>query len=362
MRLRVELCLLAVLNTLSACSITLSPVIAPSELDTTERGAFTDDGRFFVIGSRPAGRNDAGEWIVELTKGANGAYAATNYLAGTTEGTSDGTLTGSPAGEPCKLSGMKAQGKRIYAACVAANSEWRAALLEIDTQTRSVRAGYFTTCNAEPASSPCEPLRIYPNGVSIDSAGRIYVSNMIEHLRIADDIPSVQIEGTGSIRQIIMHPSQRDPRQLEFTHRAWYGADIITDGLSPNGIQIEGETLYYAAGSNINRVEIASDGRAGPASVHYTGPALTYIDDFAVLNGRMLLARTIPPELVALDAAPQHGSAKELGTQAMGLDAIPSSVTYQADIPQGNSLFPAGTAIITCEFGGGLYLASASGS
>jgi hypothetical protein len=61
----------------------------------------------------------------------------------------------------------------------------------------------------------------------------------------------------------------------------------------------------------------------------------------AVLEGRMLLARTIPPALVALDAPAQFEKAAEIGTHPMSLDAIPSSVTYQADIPRGQSLFPA---------------------
>ena len=350
------LCVVFILSAVSGCSLTVTQVVSPSELDSAERGSFTDDGRFFAIGTHPSGRSDAGAWIVEVTTGSASGYVVTNYLAGTLEGTSDGTLSGAPAGDACTFSGMKAQGKRIYAACVGVTPEWRAALLEIDTQARTVRAGYFTSCNAEPASSPCDPTRLYPNGMAIDAAGRIYVSNMLEHLQLANDTPTIEIEGQGSIRQISVSENSPDARTLVFTHREWFGSDILTDGVGPNGVQIEDQTLYYAAGPNINRVEIGSDGRAGASSVHYQGPALSYIDDFGVLDGRMLLARTLPPALVALDRPAPFGTAPELGTHDMGWDEIPSSVSYQADVPAGNSVFPAGSAIITSEFGGGLYV------
>lgn len=345
----------------SGCSITFTPVISPSELDATERGAFTDDGRFFVIGSHPAGRSDAGEWIVEITRASDTTqYAVSNLLAGTIEGTSDGTLDGTPVGDPCKFSGMKTQGQRIYAACVALSPSWRAALIEVDLRTRSVRAGYITTCNEQPASSPCEPLRIYPNGLALDAAGRIYVSNMLEYLRLADDVPTIEVESTATIRQILLDPHQPQTGKLAFTHNAWFGTDIVADSIGPNGIQIDGQVLYYAAGANINRVEIGSDGRAGSWRVHYLGPELSFIDDFAILNGRMLLARAIMPALVAIDVPDTSGTAPELGTRDMDLDKIPSSVAFQADIPAGRSLFPVGTALVTSEFGGGLYLVRAS--
>jgi hypothetical protein len=350
------LCVVVTLYVCAGCSVTVTQVVSPSELDSAERGSFTADGRFFAIGTHPSGRSDSGAWIVEITRGSDGAYVSTNYLAGALEGTSDGTLSGSPAGGSCTFSGMKAQGTRIYAACVGVTPAWRAALLEIDTQARTVRAGTFTSCNAEPAAAPCDPTRLYPNGMAIDASGRIYVSNMLEHLQLANDVPSIEIEGTGSIRQIVVSADAPDARTLSFTHRAWFGTDIVTDGLAPNGIQIAGQVLYYAAGANINRVDIGADGNAGAASVHYAGAALSYIDDFAVLDGRMLLARTMPPGLVALDRAAAFGTASELGTRDMDWDAVPSSVSYQADVPAGNSVFPAGSAVVTSEFGGGLYV------
>lgn len=345
---------IAVVTLCQACTVSLAQSISPSELDATERSSFTADGRLFVIGLRPDGRADAGPWLVEIVKTDDGGHTAENLVAGTMGGTSDGTLTGTPVGESCAFSGMKAQGMRIYAACVVP-SDLRAALFEVDLAAGTVRTGEFTSCNAEPSASPCEPTAIYPNGMAIDAEGRIYVSNMTTHIVLQGDMPSVSLEGSGTIIQISIDKPASESTQLDFTHRSWFSADIITDGVGPNGVQIEGSVLYYAAGPNINRVDIAPDGRAGAASVHYVGPTVSYIDDFAVSDGRMVLARTIPPAVVALDRAAPFGTAPELGTQDMGINAVPSSISYQSDVPAGDSVFPAGSVIVTCWMGGGLY-------
>jgi hypothetical protein len=356
--MRIELMASAIvcLQLFSGCDLALTETLAPSELETTERGAFTSDGRLFVIGTRAQGRTDAGSWIVEVTRASDGAYVASNYLFGALEGTSGGSLEGAAAGDACGFSGMTVRGMRLYAACVAPDG--RAALLEVDVSAGKVRAGRFTTCNSEPSALPCEDVVFYPNGMAVDAAGRIYLSNTQAHLMALGDSPSISVEGSRSLTQVVLGPASDDAGLLQFTHRDWYTTDIVRDGLAPNGVQIEGDQLYYAAGANIVRIPIGEDGSGGEPSVHYLGPALSYIDDFAVRDGRMAVARTLPPALVALDRAPALGTARELGEFAMSLTSIPSSITYQADVPAGMSLFPPGSLIVTAYFGGGLYVLS----
>jgi hypothetical protein len=349
MRTTLALCL----SFACACSVELEQVITPAELDTSERGAFTDDGRFFVIGTHPEGRSDTGSWIVEITRGSDGKYLSTNVLAGAIEGTSDSTLAGTPLGAACVFTGMTVRGKRLYAGCVLPDFS-RTALIEVDTAARSVRAGYFTSCNAEPSSAPCQYSVLFPNGMAADAAGRIYFSNIISHLSITSDVPEITVEGSHSVGQVTLDANNDQPGKLSFTYRDWFSTDIFSDGLAPNGIQIEGQTLYYAAGANINRVQIQSDGKAGASGVHYTGPALTYIDDFAVRDQQMVLARTLPPALVALDRPDALGVVPELGTYPMDLDRIPSSVTHQAAGP--NPVFPVDSLVVTAFVGGGVYV------
>jgi hypothetical protein len=84
--------------------------------------------------------------------------------------------------------------------------------------------------------------------------------------------------------------------------------------------------------------------------VHYAGAPLTYIDDFAVRDGGLVLAKTMPPAITWVDRA-----GAELGTRDMDFDSVPSSVSYQD--ASNNNVFPVGSYIVTSFFGGGLYVA-----
>lgn len=354
MRTTFAMAMLACAPLWAACNLKLTQALTPTDLETTERSAFTSDGRFFVIGTRAANRSDAGSWIVEVTKSGE-SYVSTNVVFGALEGTAGGVVGGAPVGDPCFFSGLTVNGLRLYAACFA-NDASRAALIEVDVQARTVRADYFTTCNAEPSKVPCENTVFYPNGMGMDAEGRIYLSNTASHLDVSGALPAITVEGSRTLTQVVVNPNPTDPAKLSFTHHDWFSTDIFRDGLAPNGVQIEGSTLYYAAGANINRIEIRPDGTPGAAAVHFAGPALTMIDDFVVSDGRMVLGRALPPELAAIDRAPAFGTAREIATKPMSLDAIPSSISLQRDVPGHAPLFPANSLIITSYFGGGLYV------
>jgi len=347
----VRVFLIVLLCSLAACDVTIEPRVPYTELDATERSTFTSDGRLWVIGMRPNELDELRGSLVEVVKTSNGQHMTQTLVAGTLEGTVDGRIGGAPAGDPCIFSGMKAQGMRIYAGCVSPD-RYRAALIEVDIAEGTVRAGYFDSCNAQPSSSPCEYTRFYPNGMSIDTDGRIYVSDMFTHLKLADDIPTISEEGTGTIIQIVVDRAVHSPGVLKFTHHVWLVADSAIDGVSPNGIQIDGDTLYYAAGPNINRVPIGPNGDAGALSVHYRGAELSYIDDFCIVDGRIALARTLPPSLVAIDRPDESGLAPELLVRDVDLRLTPSSISYQTDV---NPVFPVDTLIVTSFFGGGIY-------
>jgi hypothetical protein len=331
---------------MTACSFT--EAVSPEELKDTERGAFTASGRFFVIGVRPEGRSDAGGWIVEITKDASGSYVTTNQVAARLEGTADGTLGGPPQGEPCFFSGMAAQGEVLYASCVATD---RASLIQVDLVARSVRAGYFTTCNAEPAVPDCQFSSFYPNGMAIDAAGRIYVSDSAAHLGELTADPA-----SPTLTQISVDAQASQAAKLVFRHRAWFSTDIFSDGIAPNGVQIEGDILYYAAGANINKIRIAADASAGEFRVHYEGPPLSVIDDFTIRNGEIAIARALPPAVVGLSASPFLGMARETGSYAMPIDAVPSSVVYQPEGRAVGRIFPKDSLVLTSYFGGGIQI------
>lgn len=325
-----------------------SEAVPAEDLIQTERGAFTASGRFFVIGVRPEGRSDAGGWIVEIEAAPDGGYLTTNRVAAHLEGTADGLLGGAPRGEPCFFSGMAAQGEVLYATCVGAD---RAALLQVDLGAGSVRAGYFTTCNREPAAAQCAYSEFYPNGMAIDGAGRVYVSDTTALLG------NLLVEGgSPTLTQIRVDAQAAQGAALAFHHRAWFSTDILSDGVSPNGVQIEGDVLYYANGANINKVRIAPDGSAGEFRVHYEGPFGTYIDDFAIREGAIVTAQTLSPGLVALSPSSFEGAARATGSYELPLDAVPSSVSFQPEGRPAGRIFPRDSLVLTSFFGGGVQV------
>lgn len=330
-----------------ACDFT--EIISPDEFNTTERSGFTSDGRMFLIGTRPGSGGGDPSAIAELVRDASSErYRLVDRVDGALEGTSDGRVGGPPLGDPCLFTGMAVRGSLLYAGCLAPDG--RASFMQVDLQQNTVRADYFTTCNLAEPRQPCEPRQIMPNGMAIDDAGRIYTSNMLVHLS------GQPLRASPTLTQIVIDEHPAEPQKLAFHHLAWVDADVFTDGLSPNGVQIEGDTLYYAAGPNLNAVPIRPDGSAGPLSVRYRGPLFSYIDDFGVQSGSFTLARTLLPGAVAT-LRPRVGSKRlyQTGSCLLPNGGAPSSIGYQPDLAPDSTLFVPGTIIVTSFFGGGLY-------
>lgn len=330
-----------------ACTVT--ELISAKEIGSSERAAFTDEGRLFIIGTRispttlPTPTKDFGSFVFEV-KREGGAYVLAEYVAGALEGTVDGKVGSAKRGTECLFSGLTVKGAVLYAGCATLESE--AALVQIDTRNRTVRAGAFTSCNFEPSAQPCSSTKIYPNGMAVDAAGRIYTTNMQANL-LANDGQSGH-----SIAQITIQAPPEEPWKLSFVHRAWLAKNLFVDGIAPNGIQIDGDTLFYVGGANVNAVPILPDGRAGKLRVHFRGPLLTYTDDFALRGSTIVLARTLPSAVVGL--APAGRTLRELNSCPM-TRFVPSSLTFSPSAQTEAALFPPDTLVVTSFFGGGLY-------
>ena len=347
----IGMCALALLQS-TPVAAELTQVISPQQLSAAERLAITDSGRVFVIGVLPEDAEALHGVLAEIVPAERG-YAIQSYVRGNLEGTVDGRVSGAPAGDPCVFSGMTRFHDVVYAACYAPDG--RTSLIAVDTQQDSVRAGYFSSCNDEPSTLPCTQTRnVYANGMAVDAAGRIYFTNMYAHLNLADGQLVVDASGSGTLQQLTIEDSAESSTSLVFKRRPWFGSDILTDSFVPNGVQIEGSTLYYAAGPNINRVEISPDGRAGAVRTYYAGPALSYIDDFAVEHGKLLMSQVLLTQAI-VRAEPSLGGiiALPTGSEPLQLSTAPSSVSQ---IPSGNALFPEAGQLFTSYFGGGVYL------
>jgi hypothetical protein len=323
---------------------TFTEVIAPATFDTTERVGVSADGRVLLIGTRPVQSGSSLSWLAEIVSDPSGKPAVTNLVAGTLGGTQDGKLGGAPVGDACLFSGMAVHGNLVYAACY---TDARVAFLQVDLTQKTVRAGDFTTCNGEPSATPCASVDIYPNGMAVDPQGRIYASSMLAYVNGAvDGAAIVQIE-------VGAHPAE--PGKLSFRYRPWAGSNFITDGIAPNGVQIESGTLYYAAGADINAVPILPAGKAGRLRVQYHGIFLTYIDDFFVRDRSFVAARTLPGDLAEISPPNFFGISRVLATCRLPRGAIPSSVTRMPVSRSAAPLFAEGAYLVTAYYGGGFY-------
>ena len=103
----------------------------------------------------------------------------------------------------------------------------------------------------------------------------------------------------------------------------------------------------------MNLIQIREDGSAGSFSTYYLGPALSYIDDFAVEHGVLRLSQLLLSQAV-VRADPSAGGRLALAadSQPLSLSTAPSSVTL---VPADSALFPGGGQLVTSYFGGGVY-------
>jgi len=165
---------------------------------------------------------------------------------------------------------------------------------------------------------------------------------MFAHLSGAED--------EAGVVRIEVGPHPAEPAKLSFRHGPFIQTDFITDGIEPNGVQIEGNELYYAAATDINVATIRADGSAGRVRSAYHGSLLSYIDDFSLGEESFVLARTLPGDVAEVGPSPLLRRPIVLGTCALPDFAIPSSVTRLPVDWSGE-----GTYLVTSYFGGGLF-------
>ncbi|QUM76698.1 hypothetical protein HWV00_10910 [Moritella sp. 24] len=334
--------IVVIMGLLQACDIT-EPV-SNKELKATENSAFTTDGRLFVVGENRKRES----WIFEIIKNSDGSYAHIPYVKGTVDGTELGGINDKPEGEECRFAGLTASDSLLYAACIQTggflglNTE-AVSLFQVETTLNSerIKTGHMTDSNFiyGDGEESFDPNWFMANGMAVDSEGHIYISNSKAVLAPnRDSISQVTITDNG------------DSRFLDFNHKTW----ISGHELFPNGVQIEGDTLYYTSGSNILKVKINADFSASDVNVHYKGTNLAMIDDFAIHEGYIAYSKiSVPGSVVILTPAEFEDEAKRYA--AIPMAVIPSSVVYQSNLPEGNPLFDEGSLLVTSFLSGGLY-------
>ena len=334
--------ILGLVSLLQACIIT-NP-ISSDGFKATENSAYTADGRLFVIGEN----NNDESWIFEILKNGDGSYSPSPFVKGTQDGTQNGYPNSATAGADCTFAGLTAKGTKLYAACAKSSGLFglgaeSISLYQVETTPGQVfiKTGRMEDSNflQQDHEKAFDPNWFFANGMAVDAAGHVYISNTKASLaNNRDAISQVTITDTGH------------SNFLDFKHQTW----LTSNKFLPNGVQIEDDVLYYAAGSDIWKVRIQNDFSAGEPRTHFDGSALATIDDFAIEQGYIAYSKvSAPGSVVVLKPASFDYQAKHLTTVIMPV--IPSSIAYQKDLPGNNELFEPGRLLVTSFFSGGLY-------
>ncbi len=78
-----------------------------------------------------------------------------------------------------------------------------------------------------------------------------------------------------------------NPATLSFTLSDW---KININEFMPNGIQIEGNTMYYAGGQAVYKIAINADGSAASPSVIYRTGFLRLMDDLTITEDAVVVS------------------------------------------------------------------------
>lgn len=316
-------------------------------LGWSEAGAFTPDGKFFIIGGKtplvltPSGLFvSAPSAIFEVIKNANGSYSNLTVVEGNV------------AGNLCYFGSMIAVRFTLYATCTNISGPVLTSVLyRVD----------LTKAKADPRRVMTAPLMtqgFQPNGMAADLAGNLYIPNSAAFI-------ASFIYGMPNVPAIVK-VKITDDASFRISETPWLPAAL--GGFAPNGVAIQGNQLYLPSLNIIYRVPMLADGTAGMPSKVYEGAKTNMFDNVTLLPGNLLAvpeisnpdpgtiefvypgtppATTVTSQITLVDLF----SGKSIGVAKFPAYARPSSIT-----PALGLLFPPGSAIVTDAIGaGGLY-------
>jgi hypothetical protein len=291
---------------------TAARIFTASDLPNSENIAFTEDGRQFV-----ALATSSNSRIVEVTQSDSG-YQATTLQTG----------------QGCMFSGLTAKNNMLYAGCSVGTSN-----------TGSVKL-YQIDPDDPDRYSPIEldkTMVSYANGMTLDNQGNLLISNSFANSFFGSKPSIVKVELAGGDNFV----AQTTP---------WLTG--YTSGF-PNGIQVDGDTLYYANASDLYSIEISpSTGTAGTVTKVYTVGSQYWIDDFAVGPDYLAISRIGNPYnnpgangVVAIVDKNSYTEIKTILPESGQYK--PSSVAISRGLP-----FGYGHLFVSDYYNGGLYLIS----
>ncbi|GAA6152568.1 hypothetical protein [Pseudoteredinibacter isoporae] len=308
------------LSVLLSVSVHAREVVSPDILTATENAVFTDDGRYFVAGSDGIHeiRDVSGENCVQDPN--SGLYVCPLLAAKLEE-------------ESCIFRGMTTDGTYLYASCAVHPKD--------NTFFPATRSALYRVL---PGREGVEELLIrdfddvlVPNGMAVGPDGSLYLSDTNASLGILKKTAIVKLRFL-------------DESTLDFVTEPWLPASPLYS--LPNGLQIDGDTLYFVGGHNLWQIAIRSDGSAGfPRLKYHTYGVSKLMDDLVILPDHIAVAEFglvngLGFNKIVLIKRRGFGFPKKIRT---GLTQL-SSLAWE----EGN-LFTPGSFVGTSFLQGGLY-------
>jgi hypothetical protein len=248
------------------------------------------------------------------------------------------TLTDGRA-EPAVFLALAAHGRALYATATAftpSTVPYASMLYRIEL---GPRAGEVAAIASAPFVGHATPF--LPNGMAVDRGGNLFVSN--------------SFGATTGEAAILKLKVRAEP--FSFVESNWLSAD--RGGAFPNGVQLDGNTLYLASLSSILQVTVERDGGAGQVGTLYSANPDDFLDDFVLLDGELVVCEIdnpfAPPAsstsqlTVVTRTGPNPGTvARVISLASAGIH--PSSVIRFRDGGPGDEAL-----LVTDYTGGGLF-------
>ncbi len=338
-----KLSVLVLLSSLILSSATFAAqLISPEVIGHTENVVMTDEGRLFV-----ASTNGILEILRTdfLNDGSQPVSLPNNCQYDTGRDFVICNLVSSELSNgPCMLTGLTTDGTRLYAACTAIDAN-KNLIEDQGAELLRVLPGKHRGTVSSVERHVLEQPEWY-NGMAIDSNGNLYMS----------------ASRAGYSEAAIVTTKLPAPDEFFYLQlSSWLKKSNET---MPNGIQIEGNTLYYSTGRKIEAIKINHDGSAGISTTLYTAGYLSLLDDL-----------TITPNHIAITEIDSYGEGYSENNIIL-VEKEPSPAPYwcwfncvtQLTVPTGQTrtsslvydhkglFYEAGTLIGTSYFEGGLHL------
>lgn len=311
-----------------ACGCETTTLVQPEDVQFTENGTVTDDGRFFFIGSSA---------IYELIAAADGTY---DHKAITTR-------------DDCVFSGLTSEKEdTLYAACTASKEPASDGGVAMPLWSDLIRVD-LTKDESDPARVATTRLRgrnFFPNGMAVDERGFIYISNTMS---------SMAALLTGKVNPAVIRVRVVDEEKFEIKKKPV--VSMAEGGLAPNGLQIEGDRLWFVSGSTLYEAQIVKKGLRNLRPI-YIASSTRMFDDFAVLPEGIIVIAEIPSpmtlgSLIQPDSWPPANDPSQLTFVSTGADSLP--------VPAGGVIFeyefehpmtPSSVTLVEDDNGPALYV------